>query len=428
MQTADSALAYGSATLHEAAGRIGALAARFKPAFAGARFAGPALPVLTPVGDNLWLHHAIYQAAPGDVLVVATTAPDEYGYWGEIMSEAAQARGLGGLVIAGGVRDTVELASVGFPVFSTTVNIRGTMKDPERFGSIGAPITLGDVTVQCGDLVVGDADGVVVIPADRIAGVLAAAAQRVAKEAAIIEQLRAGKTTVELYGLPSPVALTAAAPLVARLARLDTCAVSDAMESLGMQGAAVGIHAVTVDQAVAGRVITVELTPFTGEPAARHLGTAAIDAATPGDIIVIANGGRDTVSGWGGVLSAGATSHAVAAVITDGGVRDIDQAKAFGLPVYARGAVPHSARGRVVESRWNEPITVAGVAVAPGDYVIADGSGVVFVPATQADAIIAAAETIAAKEHLMAAGALAGEPMVEVMGRNYESMLMGDDS
>jgi 4-hydroxy-4-methyl-2-oxoglutarate aldolase len=202
MATAEArASEFDAATLHESAGRIGALPARLKPAYAGARIIGRALPVLSPVGDNLWIQRAIYEAAPGDVLVVATTAADEYGYWGEILSEAAAARGLAGLVIDGGVRDTAELVKVGFPVFSSTVCIRGTLKDPSSPGAVGAPVRLGDVVVRRGDLILADSDGVVSIPESRVDDVLAAAAERVAKEADIITQLRQGKTSLELYNL-----------------------------------------------------------------------------------------------------------------------------------------------------------------------------------------------------------------------------------
>ena len=128
VSTAEAAAAFGSATLHEAAGRMGALLARLRPAFAGAALAGRAYPVYCAAGDNLWIHRALYQAEPGDVLVIATSAPDEYGYWGEILSEAAVARGLAGLVIDGGVRDTAHLGRVGFPVFSSSVCIRGTIR------------------------------------------------------------------------------------------------------------------------------------------------------------------------------------------------------------------------------------------------------------------------------------------------------------
>jgi 4-hydroxy-4-methyl-2-oxoglutarate aldolase len=213
--------------------------------------------------------------------------------------------------------------------------------------------------------------------------------------------------------------------IVERLERVDSCAVSDALEVLGLQGAALGIHSISVSKRVAGRVITMDLAEYGGTTSSRHLGTAAIDAAEPGDVIVVANGGRDTVSGWGGVLSAGATQRGVAGVITDGAARDVDQAASYGLPVYASGAVPQTARGRVIERAWNVQVTIAGVDVAPGDFVVADGSGVVFVPADRVDEVLAKAEYITAKEELMASRALAGEPMVEVMGRDYESMLNG---
>lgn len=193
-----------TATVHEAAGRLGALGSAIQPAFDGAQVFGPALPVLCPAGDNLWLHHAIYAAECGEVLVVAIDEPHdvEYGYWGEVMAVAAQARGVGGLVIDGGVRDTTELRDVGFPVFSSAVCIRGTIKDPTATGSIGEPVRLGEVTVQHGDLVIGDADGVVVIPRSRVDEVITASADRVEKEAQIMAQLRAGKTTIDLFDLP----------------------------------------------------------------------------------------------------------------------------------------------------------------------------------------------------------------------------------
>jgi 4-hydroxy-4-methyl-2-oxoglutarate aldolase len=192
---------FDAATLHESAGRVGALPARLKPAYPGARIVGRALPVLSPVGDNLWIQRAIYEAVPGEVLVVATTASDEYGYWGEILSEAAAARGLAGLVIDGGVRDTAELVKVGFPVFSSAVCIRGTLKDPDSPGAVGAPVTIGRVTVHRGDLVLADQDGVMVVPSDRVDEVLDSARARVAKETDIIAQLREGKTSLELYHL-----------------------------------------------------------------------------------------------------------------------------------------------------------------------------------------------------------------------------------
>lgn len=192
----------GASTLHEAAGRIGALPSaitalyREQPAMAG-----PAATVLCPVGDNLWLHRAIYTAAPGDVLVVEVGAGEDFGYWGEIMATAAQQRGIAGLVISGCVRDAVQLQRLGFPVFSKGTCIRGTVKDPLRPGAIGGRLRLGDVVISPGDLVVGDADGVVVVPADQAEAAVVAGEARERTEAGVMAQLRAGGTTLEIFGL-----------------------------------------------------------------------------------------------------------------------------------------------------------------------------------------------------------------------------------
>lgn len=194
-----------SATLHEAAGKIGALPAAFGPVRPGMTVAGPACPVLSPPGDNLWLHRAIYAARPGEVLVVAFgegSDPAEFGHWGEVMAVAALERGIAGLVIAGGVRDAVQLESRGFPTFSTALNIRGTAKDPHGVGEVGDPVTIGGVVVHRGDLVLGDDDGVVVIPAADAATAVAAARQREAAEQDIFARLAAGESTLDIYGLP----------------------------------------------------------------------------------------------------------------------------------------------------------------------------------------------------------------------------------
>jgi 4-hydroxy-4-methyl-2-oxoglutarate aldolase len=189
--------------LHEAAGRIGALPSRIQAVHPDFRVSGPAFPVQCAPGDNLALHHALYSAQPGDVLVADVGDGQEYGYWGEILSVAAQARGLGGLVINGGVRDRVALASVGFPVFADRVCIRGTAKDPDSPAAVRRPVQLGEVTVRAGDLVVGDADGVVVIPADRVEKALRDSDSRDRKEAEIMAALRAGRSTLELLDLPA---------------------------------------------------------------------------------------------------------------------------------------------------------------------------------------------------------------------------------
>lgn len=193
------ARALPASTLHEAGGRIGVMPPAIKPVAPGMRVCGPAVPVQSPGGDNLWLHRAIYVAQPGDVLVVHVSDAVDYGYWGEIMSAAAHARGLGGLVIDGCVRDGAVLADFGLPVFARGLCIRGTGKDYGARGWINHPVLFGDLTVHPGDLVVGDTDGVVVLPRERAAQVVQAATEREAKEAAIIERLRAGERTLEVY-------------------------------------------------------------------------------------------------------------------------------------------------------------------------------------------------------------------------------------
>lgn len=195
-----AAAALPTATLHEAAKKIGAFPSVIKPVAPQFKFAGSALTVHSPGGDNLWIHRALEVAQAGDVLVVYTSGVYEHGYWGEIMTTMAKVRGLAGLVIDGCVRDGVLLGEIGFPVFARGLCIQGTGKDFGATGWINHPVRMGQVTVQAGDLVVGDADGVVAIPQARAAEVIAAGQQREAEEAAILKRLEAGETTMKVYG------------------------------------------------------------------------------------------------------------------------------------------------------------------------------------------------------------------------------------
>lgn len=188
-----------AATLHEAGGRIGVMPSAIKPVVPSFRICGPAVTVHSPGGDNLWLHRAIYVAQPGDVLVVHVSGAYDFGYWGEIMSCAAKARGLAGLVIDGCVRDGAILADFGLPVFARGLCIRGTGKDFGARGWINFPTLFDDLTVHAGDLIVGDVDGVVAIPRERAAEVVDAAQQREMKEAATLDRIRGGERTLELY-------------------------------------------------------------------------------------------------------------------------------------------------------------------------------------------------------------------------------------
>ena len=200
----DSAKGLCSATLHEAAGRTGALPSSIKPLSPETALCGRAFPVRSSAGDNLYIHHGIYAASAGDVLVVDCGEAAEFGYWGEVMARAALARGIAGLVISGGVRDSRQMLAMGFPVFAANICIRGTGKDPEGQGSVARPITIGDVRIMAGDLVVGDADGVMVVAAADAEAAVAESRRRDRAEEALFRQLDAGATTLRLYGLPAP--------------------------------------------------------------------------------------------------------------------------------------------------------------------------------------------------------------------------------
>jgi 4-hydroxy-4-methyl-2-oxoglutarate aldolase len=195
-------LELGAATLGESGAR--AMRARIHAAWPGARLAAPAFPVRCTAGDNLAIHVAVARAAAGDALVVDVGDFRELGYWGEVLTTAAQARGLSGLVIDGGVRDIAEIQAHGFPVFSSMIALRGATKS--RTGLIRAPIQCGGVAVELGDWIVGDADGVVVVPEATLADVINAGRVRASKEAAMFRALWEGRTTIELLDLdPSPI-------------------------------------------------------------------------------------------------------------------------------------------------------------------------------------------------------------------------------
>ena len=219
---------------------------------------------------------------------------------------------------------------------------------------------------------------------------------------------------------------------VLRLGRLDVCAVSDAMDKLGLTGFAGGLDQRASTRRIAGRVLTMRLVakdqapPQTGAP--RHLGTTAIEAAQRGDIIVVEQRSGIEAGSWGGILSLAAKLRGVAGVICDGPVRDIDEARQYDFPVYARGLTARTARGRVAEAATNGPVTIAEVTVHAGDFAIADASGVVFIAAADIERLLDAAEAIVAREAAMAKALLEGKPVSQVMGADYEYMLTGAPS
>jgi 4-hydroxy-4-methyl-2-oxoglutarate aldolase len=187
----------GSATVGESGGR--AADRRLRPTWSGAVVAAPAYPVGCTPGDNLALHVAVTTAPRGSVLVADVGQVADRGYWGEVLTTAAEVAGLAGLVLDGGVRDVAALEAHGFPVFSATIALTGATKD--KPGTVGAPVRVGGVEVAAGDWVVADVDGVAFVPESAVDEVLSAGDARETKEAGFFEALKSGSTTVQLLGL-----------------------------------------------------------------------------------------------------------------------------------------------------------------------------------------------------------------------------------
>lgn len=208
-----------------------------------------------------------------------------------------------------------------------------------------------------------------------------------------------------------------------RLLRMDSCAVSDALDKLGLPGSVTGIGRVSTDQRIAGPVLTVKLDKAEGRSNTRHLCSTAIEAAAPGDIIVCEQRTGIDAACWGGNLTIGAQARGVAGAIIEGPARDIDESRQLAFPVFARSITGRTARGRIVEVATGEPILAGEVTVHPGDYVIADASAVVFIAKAEIERVLDAAETIWQRESLMAQALREGTPIGTVMGTNYEHML-----
>ncbi|MFV2175482.1 RraA family protein [Actinomadura sp. LOL_016] len=214
--------------------------------------------------------------------------------------------------------------------------------------------------------------------------------------------------------------------LTARLARMDSCVVSDALDRLAIAGVVRGIPCRSGTLRAVGTAVTVRLVPVDQVPAPgtgekpRHLCTAAVAASGPGDVVVVSHPGGD-MAGWGGVLSLAAAHQGIEGTLIDGPCRDVDESRELGYPVFAPSVTPVTARGRIAEAAWNEPVDFAGVRVGPGDLVLADGSGIVVVPRDRATETVELAESLAARESAMADGVRRGVPITEVMGAGYEN-------
>ncbi|MEU7857983.1 RraA family protein [Nonomuraea sp. NPDC049141] len=211
--------------------------------------------------------------------------------------------------------------------------------------------------------------------------------------------------------------------LLDRFTALDSAAVSDALDQLGLPSGVGGIRPLWGPAAVVGFAVTVGLEPRTDGPAGAHIATTAVESSDDQSVIVVDNQGRTDVSCWGGILSLGAAQRGVRGVVADGVCRDVAEARELGFPVFSRGSIPVTARGRLRQRSTGEPVSVAGLTVEQGDVLVADETGLVVVPRDRAEEVAEIATAIVARERAIADEVRAGASLSQTM---HDARLAGE--
>jgi regulator of RNase E activity RraA len=378
---------------------------------------------------------AIAAAGAGDVVVVANDGRTDVSCWGGLLSLGSVERGIAGVVADGACRDVAEAEEYGFPVFARGTTPR-TARGRLRQRAVGGAVTIAGVEVAEGDLVVADDSGVVFVPRDRAEQVLDRAEATVAREAAIAADIRAGAAMTEAMhdarlagsapvpGTAGPGTEPAATEL---LAALPTAAVSDALDRLGLPGSLHGIGPLDAGQRACGPAFTVAY-----EPVDERGGTVGdfLDDVPAGAVVLIDNRGRTDCTVWGGIMTEVASASGVAATVINGVCRDTATSARTGYPIWSAGRFMRTGKDRVRLAAVQQPVTVDGVTIAPGDLVCGDGDGVVVVPAGRAEDVARLAADIEAAENRIVAAVAAvagGARLADARARHgYHALQSGD--
>ncbi|MEW9267494.1 hypothetical protein AB1207_22355 [Kineococcus endophyticus] len=376
---------------------------------------------------------AIATAGAGDVLVVANGGREDVSCWGGLLSLGSIARGVVGVVADGACRDVAEAEALGFPVYARAVTPR-TARGRLRERACGERVQIAGVAVDDGDLVLADDSGVVFVPRAYAAEVIARAQAIVGREAAIAADVRRGAEMAQamhdarLAGQQYEVTAPQEGPRLpvqARLSLVPTAAVSDALDRLGLPGSLHGLGGLREGQSACGPAFTARY-----EPVDDSGGTVGdfLDDVPAGAVVVIDNGGSTTETVWGGIMTRIAAANGVAGTVINGVCRDTAASAAVGYSTWSAGRFMRTGKDRVRLHAVQEPVSINGVTIRPGDVVVGDDDGVVVVPVERAEEVAELAERIEAVEAAILTAVAAGSSLTQARREHGYHALQTRDS